>query len=36
MKRLLISLMFLIPVYALAGEAQDLAKDPVLEKRMIG
>lgn len=36
MKRLLILLMCLLPVYALAGEAQDMAEDPVLEKRMIG
>jgi len=36
MKRLLILLMCLLPGYAVAGEAQDLAKDPVLEKRMIG
>ncbi|MBI5430638.1 MAG: cytochrome c-type biogenesis protein CcmH [Nitrosomonadales bacterium] len=36
MKRLLILVMCLLPVYAMAGEAQDLAKDPVLEKRMIG
>lgn len=32
----MILLMFLIPAYALAGEAKDLAEDPVLEKRMIG
>src|SRR5512145_2056221 len=36
MKKLLIVLLFLMPVCAFAGEAQDLAKDPVLEKRMIG
>ena len=36
MKPLLILLFCLMPVFAQAGEAQDLAKDPVLEKRMIG
>ncbi len=36
MKKLLILLFCLLPVFAHAGEAQDLAKDPVLEKRMIG
>lgn len=36
MKQLLILLFCLMPVFAQAGEAQDLAKDPVLEKRMIG
>lgn len=36
MKHLLILLMCLLPAYAMAGEAQDLAEDPVLEKRMIG
>lgn len=36
MKHLLILLMCLLPTYAMAGEAQDLAEDPVLEKRMIG
>ena len=35
MKRLLILLMCLFPVYVLAGVAQDRAEDPVLEKRMI-
>lgn len=36
MKHLLILLMCLLPTYAMAGEAQDLAEDPALEKRMIG
>ena len=36
MKKLLILLFCLLPAFAHAGEAQDLAKDPVLEKRMIG
>jgi len=36
MKRLLILLFFLLPTFALAGEAQDMAADPVLEKRMVG
>lgn len=36
MKKLLILLFCLLPVFAHAGEAQDLAADPVLEKRMIG
>ena len=36
MKRILIFLLCLIPVLALAGEAKDIAEDPVLEKRMIG
>ena len=36
MKRLLILLFFLLPTFAFAGEAQDMAADPVLEKRMIG
>ena len=35
MKYLLL-LLCLLPVYSYAGEAQDLAEDPVLEKRMIG
>lgn len=35
MKLLLILLMCLMPVFAVAGEARDLAEDPVLEKRMI-
>jgi len=36
MKRLMILLMCLLPVCAVAGEARDMAEDPVLEKRMIG
>lgn len=36
MKLILVLLMCLLPMWAVAGEAQDLAKDPVLEKRMIG
>ncbi len=36
MKRLLILLFCLFPVFSYAGEARDLADDPVLEKRMIG
>jgi cytochrome c-type biogenesis protein CcmH len=36
MKNLLILLLCLLPVSAFAGEAKDLAADPVLEKRMIG
>lgn len=36
MKRLLVLLMCLMPVLAYAGEAKDMAADPVLEKRMIG
>jgi cytochrome c-type biogenesis protein CcmH len=36
MKFILIVLMSFLPLYAFAGEAQDIAKDPVLEKRMIG
>ena len=36
MRRLLILLLCLIPLFALAGEAKDIAEDPVLEKRMIG
>ena len=35
MKYLMIALLCLLPVFAYAGEAQDLAEDPVLEKRMI-
>ncbi|TAJ78730.1 MAG: cytochrome c-type biogenesis protein CcmH [Gallionellaceae bacterium] len=33
---LLVSLFCLLPTFASAGEAKDLAADPVLEKRMIG
>ncbi len=36
MKYLLILLVSLLPVFSYAGEAKDLAADPVLEKRMIG
>src|SRR3990170_404 len=36
MKRLLILLVCLLPVFSYAGEATDMAADPVLEKRMIG
>lgn len=36
MKWLSIVLLGLMPVLALAGEAKDMAADPVLEKRMIG
>jgi len=36
MKKLLILLFCLLPVSSFAGEAKDLAADPVLEKRMIG
>ena len=35
MKRVLILLLSLLPLYVYAGEARDLAKDPVVEKRMI-
>jgi len=36
MKNVLILLFCLLPVIAYAGQAKDLADDPVLEKRMIG
>jgi cytochrome c-type biogenesis protein CcmH len=36
MKYLLILLFCLLPVFSYAGEAKDMAADPVLEKRMIG
>lgn len=36
MKKLLICLFCLLPAFSYAGEAKDLAEDPVLEKRMIG
>ena len=36
MKRLFVLLLCLIPLCVYAGEAKDLAADPVLEKRMIG
>lgn len=35
MKYLLIALMCWLPTFACAGEAQDMAEDPVMEKRMI-
>ena len=34
--RALILFLCLLPIFSYAGEAQDLAKDPVLEKRMVG
>lgn len=34
--RILILLLCLLPSFAYAGEAKDMAADPVLEKRMIG
>ena len=36
MRYLLLLLLSLLPVFSYAGEAKDLAEDPVLEKRMIG
>lgn len=36
MKYLLVLLICLLPTFSYAGEAKDLAEDPVLEKRMIG
>ncbi|MGA7750834.1 MAG: cytochrome c-type biogenesis protein [Gallionella sp.] len=35
MKHLMILLICLLPTFAYAGEAKDLADDPVLEKRMV-
>lgn len=35
MKYLLMALLCLLPTFAFAGEAKDLADDPVLERRMI-
>jgi cytochrome c-type biogenesis protein CcmH len=35
MKYLLMALLCLLPVFAHAGEAKDIADDPVLERRMI-
>ena len=35
MKKLFILLLCLMPVCALAGEAKDIAEDPVVEKRMV-
>ena len=34
--RTLILLLSFLPLFAYAGEARDLAKDPVVEKRMVG
>lgn len=34
--RILILFLSLLPLYAVAGEARDLAKDPAIEKRMVG
>lgn len=34
--RFFVLIIFMLPMFSFAGEAQDLAKDPVLEKRMIG
>jgi cytochrome c-type biogenesis protein CcmH len=31
-----ILLLSILPLYAFAGEARDMAKDPVIEKRMVG
>jgi len=36
MSRIFVLLFCLMPLFAHAGEAKDLADDPVLEKRMIG
>jgi cytochrome c-type biogenesis protein CcmH len=36
MNKLLVLLFCLLPVCSFAGEAKDMAADPVLEKRMIG
>ena len=36
MRRLLLAILCLMPVLGYAGEARDLAADPVIEKRMIG
>lgn len=35
MKNLLLAMLCLVPTFAYAGEAQDLADDPVIEVRMI-
>ena len=35
MKHLLILMICLLPAYSYAGEAKDLAEDPVLEQRMV-
>jgi cytochrome c-type biogenesis protein CcmH len=34
--RTLVLLLSLLPLFSFAGEAPDLAKDPVIEKRMVG
>jgi cytochrome c-type biogenesis protein CcmH len=36
MKRFAFLMICCLPLFAYAGEAKDMAKDPVLEKRMIG
>jgi cytochrome c-type biogenesis protein CcmH len=36
MKKIFILLFCLLPTFSFAGEAKDMAADPVLEKRMIG
>lgn len=36
MKYLWIAMLALLPQFAVAGEARDMAEDPVLEQRMIG
>jgi cytochrome c-type biogenesis protein CcmH len=36
MKSILILFLSLLPVFAVAGEAKDIAQDPVLERRMVG
>ena len=36
MKQILTLLLCLIPAFAFAGVARDMAEDPVLEKRMVG
>lgn len=36
MRYLLIALLCLLPTFAFAGEAKDIAEDPVVEKRMVG
>jgi len=36
MNKILILLFCLLPTFSFAGEAKDMAADPVLEKRMIG
>ena len=35
MKQLFILILCLMPVFAFAGEAKDIAEDPVVEKRMV-